>query len=104
MRTTTTSCWRKKSQTRSRPSDPFTRSSAIRSASCEPGSTQCDLDVVETCNEAGTEWEQGAACEFGCDAGACLVCAEGDIGCLGDAARVCDMNAWELVQNPPASG
>lgn len=68
---------------------------------CEPASTQCDLDVVETCNGAGTEWEQGAVCEFGCDAGACLVCAEGDLGCLGDAARVCDMNAWELVQNCP---
>jgi len=30
---------------------------------CEPGQTQCNGETVETCNDAGTEWEPGITCD-----------------------------------------
>ncbi|MGB1276460.1 MAG: hypothetical protein ACPG77_11990, partial [Nannocystaceae bacterium] len=30
---------------------------------CEPGATQCNGETVETCNDAGTDWEPGVTCD-----------------------------------------
>lgn len=60
--------------------------------SCKPGSTKCNIDLLQSCDAKGA-WEKPTACEFGCDAAATgckSSCAAGEFNCYGNQVRQCD--------------
>lgn len=70
-------------------------------AVCTPAEKQCVGLDVETCNDAGTEWELTATCPFLCDEGACTgVCSPGSNQCDGDNVQTCNTEGqWETTSS-----
>jgi hypothetical protein len=65
---------------------------------CEPYSTQCVADMLQTCNDNGT-WGSAIECPFLCMNGACGgVCSPGATQCVGDAVQTCESTGdWSVL-------
>jgi len=63
---------------------------------CTASASTCDGDQVLTCSQG--QWQPGATCQYGCNAGACNTCEPGTTRCDGLDVQTCNGPGWELSQ------